>query len=52
MVAVLPEAVMVKTGGFPVAKGPPVAGPAAGVVAVAPPLLSPPMTLATTSGTR
>jgi len=50
-VAVEPAAVMVKTGGFPVAKGPAVAGPEAGVVAVARPSLPPPMTLATMPGT-
>lgn len=44
------DAVMVKTGDLPVAKGPPVAL-AAGVVTVAEPSGEPPMTLTTASGT-
>jgi hypothetical protein len=39
-----PDCVIVKTGFLPVASGPAVAEPAAGVVAVAPPAEPPPMT--------
>jgi hypothetical protein len=50
-VIVEPDWVIVKVGGFPVAIGPAVAGPAAGVVAVAPPWDEPPMTDCTKAGT-
>ncbi len=46
-----PDCVIVKVGGFPVAMGPAVAEPAAGVVAVAPPCEEPPITLCTGPGT-
>ncbi len=46
-----PDCVTVKVGGLPVAMGPAVADPAAGVVAVAPPWEEPPITLWTGAGT-
>lgn len=50
-VIVEPDCVMVNVGGFPVAIGPAVAEPAAGVVAVAPPWEDPPMIDCTGAGT-
>ena len=50
-IMVEPDWVMVKVGGFPVAMGPAVAEPAAGVVAVAPPNEEPPMMDCTRAGT-
>jgi hypothetical protein len=46
-----PDWVIVKVGGLPVAMGPEVAGPEAGVVAVAPPREEPPITDWTAAGT-
>jgi hypothetical protein len=45
-----PDCVIVKVGGLPVASGPRVAEPAAGVVAVAPPEGEPPITDCTGAG--
>lgn len=47
-----PDCVTVKVGGRPVAIGPAVAGPEAGVEAVAPPADDPPMTDCTAAGTK
>lgn len=50
-VVVDPDCVTVIAGDLPVAMGPSVAAPAAGVVTVAPPEPEPPITLMTISGT-